>query len=48
MQRCLSGITVLSLVFLLTNCSQVQSDNTNVEIIRGLYDPLQQGMYRLF
>jgi ketosteroid isomerase-like protein len=43
LQRIFSLIAVLSLVVLITNCSQVQSNNQNVEIVRGMYDAFATG-----
>ncbi|MDZ7755052.1 nuclear transport factor 2 family protein [Rhodohalobacter sp.] len=43
LQRTLSGIAVLSLSIFMTNCSQVQSDNPNVEIVQGIYDAFAVG-----
>jgi ketosteroid isomerase-like protein len=43
LQRLFPLIAVVSLAVFITNCSQVQSDNTNVETIRGLYDAFATG-----
>jgi len=43
LQRLFLLIAFVSLVVLITNCSQVQSNNQNVEIVRGMYDAFATG-----
>jgi uncharacterized protein len=43
LQRLLSCIAVIFLAVFMTNCSPVQSDNPNVEIVQGIYDAFAAG-----
>ena len=43
LQRLLSCIAVMFLAVFMTNCSLVQSDNPNVEIVQGIYDAFAAG-----
>lgn len=43
LQRLLSCIAVMFLAVFMTNCSPVQSDNPNVEIVQGIYDAFAAG-----
>jgi len=43
LQRLHLLIVVVSLVVLITNCSQIPTDNPNVEIVQGMYDAFAAG-----
>ena len=43
LQRLLLCIAVIFLAVFMTNCSPVQSDNPNVEIVQGIYDAFAAG-----